>query len=63
MYYLFHSKTSDSKKECDSEISELSKNGSIYSYKNACFDNENETSKLRNSDVEERNASGNQAIT
>ena len=56
--------TSDSNKEHGSEISELNKAGSINSCKNAYFENENKTLKMKISDVEEeRNATSNQAIT
>ena len=45
-----HLNTSDSNKKPSSNTPELSEDGSISSYKNACFENKNETSKTMNFD-------------
>ena len=63
-YYLLHLNTSDRIKETSSENSESKQNCSKNSYKNACVEIGNGTSKVRNSkNIEgQRNANGNQAV-
>ena len=62
--YLSHLNTSDSIKESSSKNSESKQDCSKNSWKNACVEFGNGTSKVRNSEnIEgERNANGNQAI-
>ena len=64
LYYLLHLNTSDSVSESSSEKSESKQGCSKNSYKNACRELGNGTSKLTNSkNIEgEINANGNQAI-
>ena len=64
LYYLLHLNTSDSNKESSSENSESKQNRSKNSWKNACLDIGNVTSKVRNSEniKGEKIANGNQAV-